>query len=70
MFVCPSCGQRYPSGGYCATDGAQLAATDDPLMGSEIDRYRIARTLGEGGMGKVYLAVQPAIGSRVAIKLL
>ncbi len=70
MFVCPSCGQRYPSRGYCATDGAQLAETDDPLMGSEIDRYRIARTLGEGGMGKVYLAVQPAIGSRVAIKLL
>jgi serine/threonine protein kinase len=70
MFVCPSCGQRYPSGGYCATDGAQVALTDDPLMGSEIDRYRIARTLGEGGMGKVYLAVQPAIGSRVAIKLL
>jgi serine/threonine protein kinase len=70
MFVCPSCGQRYPSGGYCATDGAKLAATDDPLLGSEIDRYRIARTLGEGGMGKVYLAVQPAIGSRVAIKIL
>ena len=70
MFVCPSCGQRYPSGGYCATDGTQLATTDDPLLGSEIDRYRIARTLGEGGMGKVYLAVQPAIGSRVAIKLL
>jgi serine/threonine protein kinase len=70
MFVCPTCGQRYPSGGYCATDGAQLAATDDPLLGTEIDRYRIARTLGEGGMGKVYLAVQPAIGSRVAIKLL
>ena len=70
MFVCATCGQRYPGAGFCAADGAPLAATDDPLHGSEIGRYRIARTLGEGGMGTVYLAVQPAIGSRVAIKLL
>ena len=70
MFVCATCGQRYPAAGFCASDGAPLAAADDPLLGSEIDRYRIARTLGAGGMGKVYLAVQPAIGSRVAIKLL
>ncbi|HEY1811203.1 MAG TPA: protein kinase [Kofleriaceae bacterium] len=70
MFVCAVCGQPYPTAGYCAADGAPLEAADDPLLGTEIDRYRIARTLGEGGMGKVYLAVQPAIGSRVAIKLL
>jgi hypothetical protein len=30
----------------------------------------MARLLGEGGMGRVYLAIQPAIGSRVAIKIL
>ncbi len=42
----------------------------DPLLGTEVGRYRIERLLGEGGMGAVYLAEQPMIGSRVAIKVL
>ena len=42
----------------------------DPLLGTEVGRYRIERLLGEGGMGAVYLAEQPVIGSRVAIKVL
>jgi hypothetical protein len=42
----------------------------DPVLGTMIDRYRIERVLGEGGMGRVYLGVQPQIGSRVAIKLM
>jgi serine/threonine protein kinase len=70
MFVCPECGQRYERAGTCTNEGASLAAVTDPLLGSEIARYRLARVLGEGGMGRVYLAVQPAIGSRVAIKVL
>jgi serine/threonine protein kinase len=53
-----------------STDGPPVVATDDPLLGTEVGRYRIARLLGEGGMGRVYLAIQPAIGSRVAIKIL
>jgi len=44
--------------------------TDDRLIGTEVGRYRIERLLGEGGMGRVYLAVQPMIGSQVAIKIL
>src|SRR5262249_20019823 len=70
MFVCPACGQRYERPGYGAPAGQPLAETADELLGSVIDRYRLARLLGEGGMGRVYLAVQPAIGSRVAIKIL
>ncbi|HET9621232.1 MAG TPA: serine/threonine-protein kinase, partial [Kofleriaceae bacterium] len=68
--VCPTCGQRFEHAGYCPADGQPLVATDDALLGTEIGRYRLARVLGEGGMGRVYLAVQPAIGSRVAIKVL
>jgi len=40
------------------------------VIGTELGRYRVTSLLGEGGMGSVYLAVQPAIGSRVAIKVL
>src|SRR5687767_11066020 len=46
------------------------AETADDMLGMDIGRYRITQLLGQGGMGRVYLAVQPAIGSRVAIKLL
>jgi serine/threonine protein kinase len=70
MQVCAECGQRYDHGGYCPADGTPLVETDDPLLGTEVGRYRLARLLGEGGMGRVYMAVQPMIGSRVAIKLL
>ncbi|HEY4183037.1 MAG TPA: serine/threonine-protein kinase [Kofleriaceae bacterium] len=42
----------------------------DELIGTEVGRYRVERLLGQGGMGAVYLGIQPAIGSRVAIKVL
>ena len=45
-------------------------AADDPLLGTDVGRYRITSLLGQGGMGRVYLACQPAIGSRVAVKIL
>jgi serine/threonine protein kinase len=70
VFVCHACGQRYDHTGYCPHDGSPLAETDDPLLGTEVGRYRLARLIGEGGMGRVYLAVQPTIGSRVAVKIL
>src|SRR5512143_231028 len=35
-----------------------------------VGSYRVTRLLGQGGMGKVYKAVQPSIGARVAIKVL
>jgi serine/threonine protein kinase len=43
---------------------------DDPLIGTLVGNYRVSSVLGEGGMGRVYLAEHPAIGSRVAIKVL
>src|SRR5207249_9231373 len=71
MFVCSECGTSLPAAGRCPADGAPLVPiTDDFLLGQTIGPYRVARLLGVGGMGRVYKAVQPQIGSRVAIKVL
>ncbi len=71
MFVCPECGQTYPRPGYCEADGAALGdAAVDSLLGRQVGSYRIARMIGAGGMGQVYKGVHPAIGSRVAVKVL
>jgi len=70
VHVCSECGQGYERAGYCAADGHPLADATDPLLGTEVLRYRLARLIGRGGMGSVYLGVQPEIGSRVAIKIL
>lgn len=43
----------------------------DPLIGSlAAGRYRIRSLIGEGGMGRVYLAVHEAIQKKVALKIL
>ena len=70
MFVCAECGWAQPVGGRC-NDGTELQPIgDDLLLGTTIGVYRVARLLGIGGMGRVYKAVHPQIGSRVAIKVL
>jgi len=42
----------------------------DPLLGTRVGNYRLAYVLGEGGMGRVYAAIQPQIAGRIAIKVL
>jgi serine/threonine protein kinase/TPR repeat protein len=37
---------------------------------ASIGRYQVIRTLGEGGMGAVYLATDPAIDRKIALKLM
>jgi len=40
------------------------------VIGTSIGNYQIQRLIGEGGMGKVYLAEHPGIGRQAAVKVL
>jgi len=46
------------------------AATADPLLGTELRRFKLVRLIGRGGMGRVYEGLREDIGSRVAIKVI
>jgi hypothetical protein len=52
-----------------STGGAEAGEVDE-LIGRSIGSYQIVRPLGRGGMGAVYMAEHPGIGSKVAIKFL
>ncbi len=72
--VCPVCEASFPDATmFCPTDGSTLRAAevDGDLIGSVIaDRYLVTDLLGEGGMGKVYLARHVRLPQQAAIKVL
>jgi len=81
MKACPECGRLYPAdAGFCPVEGKELvsatlapvAATgDDPRIGQLLcTRYQIRRVVADGGMGRVYEALDMAERRNVAVKVL
>jgi serine/threonine-protein kinase len=53
-----------------ADNERRMNAVVDPLIGASIGSYKVTAKIGSGGMGAVYMGVHPAIGKKVAIKIL
>jgi serine/threonine-protein kinase len=73
---CPSAAAKLSAGATLAlgapsvTPLPEVEQPVDPVVGSTVGSFRVVRPLGRGGMGSVYLAEHPVIGSKVAIKFL
>jgi serine/threonine-protein kinase len=70
--TCPKCSAVYGAEViFCRNDGTILDDSAGTLTGQIIaERYRIISRIGEGGMGKVYLAEHIHMKRRCAIKFL
>ena len=77
MPICAECQQTFTSGiPLCPHCGATAGTEEqvearDPLVGRILARkFRVISVLGEGGMGRVYMAEQVPLGVDVVIKTL
>lgn len=78
MRRCPKCNSFFDNDATtCIYDGEQLvdvqveASQSEGLEGSIVnDRYEVVTSIGEGGMGMVYKAIDQRSGDTVALKVL
>lgn len=81
MKACRVCGRLYPDdAGFCPVEGQELysatqvpVASDDqdPRIGSLLcQRYEVRRVVADGGMGRVYEALDLVAQRSVAVKVL
>jgi serine/threonine protein kinase len=72
--ICTQCGTEYDiNQKFCPADGSPLRfqSADDPLIGQMVaERYQILSLIGEGGMGRVYLAEHVRMGRKSAVKVI
>jgi serine/threonine protein kinase len=81
MKSCPQCQRVFPNdAGFCPADGTALTtasmapvapSAEDPRIGTRMcNRYEIRRVVADGGMGRVYEAIDKQNDARVAVKVL
>lgn len=81
MKACRVCGRLYPDdAGFCPVEGQELySATQVPIQSDDADprigallcqRYQVRRVVADGGMGRVYEALDMVARRNVALKVL